>query len=184
MSHGSERLARILLKARPTPTQLADRLSPPWPDGLELYLDRADVLSEEECRAVVDRIRGYRLPDQFAFVVEGPIRSLDNEYFDLSQCTPATMQLTHRLARIAVEIGADGVVMHCIIPRFTLTEDDWDQRNAIFASCMEFVEFYAGTLRPLGIVPILENVPPVLRMREGRYLYTPSAWRPRTLPGS
>ena len=30
---------KILLKARPTPEQLADRLREPLPDGLELYLN-------------------------------------------------------------------------------------------------------------------------------------------------
>src|SRR5262249_34900695 len=80
MSPGSAPLARVLLKARPTPTQLADRFAPPWPQGLELYLDRADIATDEECQAVIDRIRAYDLPDDFAFVVEGPIRSLDGEY--------------------------------------------------------------------------------------------------------
>src|SRR5437588_115252 len=71
MSTGSSALARILLKARPTPAQLADRFAEPWPDGLELYLDRADVVDEQECAAVLQRIRDYDLPKDFAFVVEG-----------------------------------------------------------------------------------------------------------------
>jgi hypothetical protein len=44
---------------------------------LELYLDRADVVDEQECAAVLARIREYDLPADFSFVVEGPIRSLD-----------------------------------------------------------------------------------------------------------
>ena len=98
MSTGSGPLARVLLKARPTPAQLADRLADPWPAGLELYLDRADVITEEECRAVIERIRAYELPPDFAFVVEGPIRSLDNEYFDLGDCTPASQELVRTLS--------------------------------------------------------------------------------------
>jgi sugar phosphate isomerase/epimerase len=181
MSDGSAPLARILLKARPTPAQLADRLSPPWPDGLELYLDRADVVTEEECAAVIERIRAYSLPPGFAFVVEGPIRSLDNEFFDLTACTPATRELVRRLGRMAVELGAEAVVMHCIIPRATLTDDDWRDRHAYFESSMEFVTYYAEALLPLGIVPILENVPPVLRQRESRYLFTPLGMAPEDL---
>ena len=181
MSTGSGPLARVLLKARPTPAQLADRLADPWPDGLELYLDRADVITEEECRAVIERIRAYELPPNFAFVVEGPIRSLDNEYFDLGDCTPASQELVRRLGSMAAELGATGVVMHCIMPRFTLTDDDWAARDATFQSCLQFVDFYADALRPLGVAPILENVPPVLRMREGRYLYTPLGMAPEDL---
>jgi hypothetical protein len=181
MSTGSAPPARILLKARPTPAQLADRFSPPWPEGLELYLDRADVASEEECRAVIERIRAYELPPDFAFVVEGPIRSLDGEYFDLTACTPASMELTRRLGWMANELGAPAVVMHCIVPRFTLTDDDWEHRDEHFARCMEYVQFYADTLREMDVIPILENVPPVLRMREQAYLYTPLGMAPEDL---
>jgi len=181
MSTGTAPLARILLKARPTPPQLADRFAPPWPEGLELYLDRADVLTEEECAAVIQRIRQYDLPDDFRFVVEGPIRSLDGEYFDLSACTPAAMELTRRLGYMAAELGAEAVVMHCIMPQRTLTEEDFAHRSELFERCMEYVDFYAQTLRPLGLVPILENVPPVLRMREGAYLFTPLGMAPEDL---
>jgi len=178
MSTGSDQLARILLKARPTPEQLADRFAPPWPDGLELYLDRADVITEDECADVLRRIRGYELPEGFSFVVEGPIRGLDNEYFDLGECTEPTKELVRRLGWMAAELGAAGGVMHTIMPRFTLTDEDWSDRDATFSRCMDFVQFYADTLLPLGIVPVIENVPPVLRMREGRYLFTPLGMAP------
>jgi sugar phosphate isomerase/epimerase len=181
MSDGSDRLARILLKARPTPIQLADRFRPPWPEGLELYLDRADIATAEECEAVIDRVRAYELPDDFAFVVEGPIRSLDNEYVDISACTPATKELIVRLGRMARELGADGVVTHCIMPRFTLSDDDWERRQESFATCGEFMRFYVDTLGTMGLVPVIENVPPVLRMRENRYLYTPLGMAPEDL---
>jgi sugar phosphate isomerase/epimerase len=181
MSNGSDRLARILLKARPTPTQLADRCRPPLPEGLELYLDRADVVTDEECRAVIDRVRALGLPENFAFVVEGPIRSLDNEYVDISACTPATRDLIVRLGRMALELGADGVVTHCIMPRFSLSDEDWERRQEIFETCSEFVRFYVDTLGAMGLVPVIENVPPVLRMRESRYLYTPLGMAPEDL---
>lgn len=181
MSDGSAPLARILLKARPTAAQLADRFAPPWPDGLELYLDRADVITEEECAAVIERVRGYTLPPGFAFVVEGPIRSLDNEFFDLVACTLATKELVRRLGRMAVALGAEAVVMHCIVPRATLTYDDWRDREAYFGASMEFVRYYTDTLLSMGVIPILENVPPVLRQRESRYLFTPIGMAPEDL---
>jgi len=181
MSHGSDHLARILLKARPTPAQLADRFRPPLPGGLELYLDRADIVTEEACRDVVDRIHAYDLPSDFAFVVEGPIRGIDNEYVDISANTPATQELILRLGRMAQELGADGVITHCIMPRFSLTDEDWERREEHFAVCSEFVRFYVDTLGSMGVTPIIENVPPVLRMRESRYLYTPLGMAPEDL---
>ncbi len=130
---------------------------------------------------MIDRIRAYDLPTNFAFVVEGPIRGLDNEYVDISVTTPATRELIVRLGRLAQELGADGVITHCIMPRFTLTDEDWERRDGIFAACSEFVRFYADTLGSMGIVPVIENVPPVLRMRESRYLYTPLGMAPEDL---
>src|SRR3954462_11953037 len=100
MSPGSKRTARILLKARPTPRQLADRLRPPLPEGLELYLDGQDVATAEARQGVVDRLRAYDLPADFALVVEGPIRGLDGEYFDLADQRPANYELLDRLPRL------------------------------------------------------------------------------------
>jgi len=174
-------LARVLLKGRPTPAQLADRLQPPWPGGLELYLDRADVVTEDECKAVIARIKAQDLPPEFAFVVEGPLRGIDNEFFDLTICNDATREMIRRLGWMAQEIGADGVVMHCIMPRFSLEDDVWERREEIFATCMEFVQFYVDTLVSMGVTPTLENVPPVLRMRESRYLFTPVGMAPQDL---
>ena len=174
-------LARILLKARPVASQLADRLAEPWADGLELYLDKADILTLDECRAVVERIHAAQLPENFSFVVEGPIRSLDNEYVDLTACTPAAKELVKRLGDMAVALGAEAVVMHAIVPRFTLADDDWTRRADYLEAGMEFAQFYADTLLPLGVIPTLENVPPVLRMREGRYLFTPIGMAPEDI---
>jgi hypothetical protein len=177
----ADQLARILLKARPTPSQLADRLAAPWADGLELYLDREDIATPADCRNIVERLRSQRLPDDFAFVVEGPIRSLDNEYVDITACTPAARELIVRLGEMAVELRAGAVVMHAIVPRFTLATDDWQQRERYLESCMEFVQFYAETLLAMGVTPTIENVPPVLRMREGRYLFTPIGMAPEDI---
>lgn len=130
---------------------------------------------------MIERIRGYDLPQSFAFVVEGPIRSLDNEYVDVSACTAASRELVLRLGEMAAEVGADGVVMHCIMPRFTLTDQDWERRQEQFAECLEFVQFYVETLLPMGVIPTIENVPPVLRMREGRYLFSPLGMAPEDI---
>ena len=74
---------RLLLKARPTADQLADRLAAPEPEGLELYLDRQDLAPDDwlaritSATAVVPR-------DDFAWIVEAPIRTLGDQFFDLT----------------------------------------------------------------------------------------------------
>jgi sugar phosphate isomerase/epimerase len=180
MSPGSASTARILLKARPTPQQLADRLRPPLPEGLELYLDGRDIATAEARRRVVALLRSYDLPPNFAVVVEGPIRGLDGEYFDLAELRPANFELLERLAELGAAVRAAGLVIHAIVPRFELA---WDpaEREAAFARCLTLLRAYVAAAQAHGLVPTLENVPPVLRMREARYLYTPVGMSPEDM---
>src|SRR5919202_90979 len=180
MSPGSRTRAKILLKARPTPQQLADRLQPPLPEGLELYLDGQDMATAEARQGVIERLRAYALPADFALVVEGPIRGLDGEYFDLADPRPANYELVERLAELGAAVGASGLVIHAIVPRFSLA---WDpaEREAVFARCLTLLRAYVATAEAHGLVPTLENVPPVLRMRESRYLYTPVGMSPEDM---
>ena len=180
MSPGSGTTARILLKARPTPRQLADRLRPPLPEGLELYLDGQDVATAEARQRVVELMRGYVLPPDFVVVVEGPIRGLDGEYFDLAELRPANFELLERLAEMSAAVGATGLVIHAIVPRLHLA---WDpaEREEVFARCLSLLRAYVTAAQAHGLVPTLENVPPVLRMREARYLYTPVGMSPEDM---
>ena len=89
--------AKVLLKARPTSAQLADRLRDPVPDGLELYLDTADLDSEDAMDGVVARLDDCDPPEGFTLLVEGPIRSLDGEFFDLSRDSEADRELLRRI---------------------------------------------------------------------------------------
>src|SRR5581483_1326643 len=160
--------------------QLADRLQPPLPEGLELYLDGQDVATAEARQGVIERLRAYALPADFAVVVEGPIRGLDGDYFDLADLRPASFELVERLAELGAAVGATGLVIHAIVPRFSLV---WDpaEREAVFASCLDLLRAYVAAARARGLVPTLENVPPVLRMREARYLYTPVGMSPEDM---
>ncbi|MBX5489981.1 MAG: hypothetical protein IRZ14_02395 [Chloroflexi bacterium] len=168
------------MKARPTPAQLADRLRAPLPEGLELYLDGRDIATPADRAALVERIRACALPPGFALVVEGPIRGLDGEYFDLADLRPASFALLEVLAELGAALGAAGLVIHAIVPRFTLA---WDPaaRAAILARCGTLLDAYVAAARAHGLVPTLENVPPVLRMREARYLYTPIGMSPEDM---
>jgi sugar phosphate isomerase/epimerase len=180
MSLGSETTARVLLKARPTPRQLADRLRPPLPEGLELYLDGRDVATPEARRTVVELMRGYDLPPGFVVVVEGPIRGIDGEYFDLADLRPASLELLDILAEMGAAVGAVGLVIHAIVPRFQIV---WDpaERDDVLARCLTMLQAYVAAAERAGLVPTLENVPPVLRMRESRYLYTPVGMSPEDM---
>ena len=74
--------AKLLLKARPTPAQLADRLRPIdgiWPDGIELYLAAADLADQSTLDEIVTRLNSAQTPPDFAWLIEGPVDSLDGK---------------------------------------------------------------------------------------------------------
>jgi len=129
---------------------------------------------------VVELLRQLERPAEFALVVEGPIRGLDGEYFDLADLRPASFALVECLAELGAAVGATGLVIHAIVPRTQLT---WDpvERQELLARCVELLRAYVAAARHHRLVPTLENVPPVLRMREARYLYTPVGMSPEDL---
>jgi hypothetical protein len=108
----------ILLKARPTPAQLRDRLAAPRPDGLELYLDARDLAPSDwlpRLRAIMAQTPRAGEGD-FAWIVEGPIRSLDGEFFDVTRGARADEEAIERLARFGADLGATVAVIHLIAP--------------------------------------------------------------------
>ncbi len=117
------------------------------------------------------------MPPDFAIVVEGPIRGIDGQYFDLADLRPASFELIERLAELGAAVSATGLVIHAIVPRFHLA---WDpaERDAVRTRCLTMLRAYVAAAQAYGVVPTLENVPPVLRMREARYLYTPVGMSP------
>src|SRR5438094_101100 len=107
--------AKLCVKARPTSTQLADRLRPldgVWPDGLELYLDAADLADQPTMDAIVARIEAYDLPADFALLIEGPVGSLDGGFFDVTRDAEADTLVVDRIAEITRRLGVRAVNIH------------------------------------------------------------------------
>ena len=111
--------AKLCLKARPTPTQLADRLRPVdgvWPEGLELYLAAADLASSTIVAEIAERIAKTDVPRDFAWLIEGPVDSLDGADFDITRDSDADTTVVERLADLARRIHARAVNIHVISP--------------------------------------------------------------------
>ncbi|HET8627523.1 MAG TPA: hypothetical protein VFL91_08895, partial [Thermomicrobiales bacterium] len=108
--------ARILLKARPTPAQLADRLAAPRPDGLELYLDARDLAPADWLPRLRATMAAAPPAGDFTYVVEGPIRSLDGAFFDVTRESAADREALARLVAFGAAIGASAAVIHLIGP--------------------------------------------------------------------
>jgi hypothetical protein len=179
---------KILLKARPTPAQLRDRLAAPRPDGLELYLDARDITDPNPQSAIrglsssgakdshsedwLSRLRTImadapRASDGFAYIVEGPIRSLDGEFFDVTRAAAADEEALVRLARFGAELGATVAVIHLIAPTTDPAALRPGAREAAIERALPLLRRYAALCREAGLTPTIENIPPISQMREG-----------------
>lgn len=168
--------AHLCLKARPTPAQLADRLRPvdgTFPDGLELYLDVADLRDDTAMDDVVRRVEDYSLPPSFALLIEGPVGSLDGAFFDIARDAEADEAVVRRLAGLARRVGARAVNIHVIAPSDDLACLTVDWHDEALRRAVPFLRTFVEVTSAAGAVPTVEHVPPVLRMRQGGYFFSP-----------
>ena len=192
MAHAAA-AAKLCLKARPTPAQLADRLRPVdgvWPDGLELYLAAADLASPAALDTIVERLNGFALPAGFALLIEGPVDSLDGRDFDVTRQSEADRLVVRRLAELARRLGARAVNIHAIAPDEDVGRLTLDARAALLERAVPFLAQFVELVGAAGAVPTIENMPPVLRMRRGGFSFTPIGmasadlcWLVERLPG-
>jgi hypothetical protein len=183
-------VAELLLKARPTLPQLRDRLRPPLPDGLELYLDTADVATEQAMDQVVRNLDAVRRPGRWTLLIEGPVRSLDGAFFETTRDHEVDRELVRRLVRLAGRIGARAVNLHLIRPRASPDCLGAAARQRDLDACLPFTRYFVERAAAGGVLPTLENMPPVLRMRQGGFYYSPIgmpaedlAWLADRVPG-
>ena len=164
-------MARLLLKARPTTTQLADRLAPPQPDGLELYLDAADLADQAAMDGVLSRLERCPLPPEFSLIIEGPIGSLDGQFFHIGRQSEADVEVIRRLFWLGERLGVRAINLHPIAPEdqscLTLA-----RRALLRERSLPLLTFFADLAVARGISPTIENLPPVLRMRQGGYYFS------------
>jgi hypothetical protein len=168
--------ARLLLKARPTPRQLADRLRPVdgvWPDGLELYLAAADLAEPRQIDAMVERLLGADVPEHFVWLIEGPVDSLDGADFDVTRDSAADRLVIQRLGEIASRIGARAVNIHVIAPSPDLSRLKLKCRAALLERAVPFLAEFVEIMQAAGTLATVEHMPPVLRMRRADYVFTP-----------
>jgi hypothetical protein len=161
---------RIVLKARPTVEQLADRVGEPMPEGLEVYLDAKDIADDGWLRLILDRLDRLAIPAGFTWLVEGPIRSLDRTFFDATVDSDANREVLRRLVLFGTAVDARAACIHLIAPTEHLRSPDRDDRLLILKRSLPLLRFYRDLCHDAGIIPTIENIPPVSRMRESRVM--------------
>jgi hypothetical protein len=165
--------AKLLLKARPTPNQLADRLRPLdgiWPDGLELYLAAADL---RDVDGMVERLRSADVPEHFVWLIEGPVDSLDGADFDVTRESAADRDVLERLGEVARRIGAKAVNIHVIAPSSDVERLNLTCRAELLERAVPFLTDFVEIMQAAGAVPTVEHMPPILRMRRADFAFTP-----------
>jgi sugar phosphate isomerase/epimerase len=173
----------ILLKARPTTAQLRDRLAAPRPDGLELYLDARDLAPEDwlpRLRAIM--AAAPRAGEGgFNYIVEGPIRSLDGEFFDVTRGAADDEEALVRLARFGADLGATVAIIHLIAPTSDPAAITPARREEFLARALPLLARYAALCRDAGLTPTIENIPPLAQMREGTAVFSAIGVEPEDL---
>ena len=160
-----------LLKAAPEPEQVAERLEGGDWQGMELALlprHVADDAATDRAAQVVNEIAGGR---GLTLLAESPVSWPSGNHVRVDRLDDEARIGIERSARFAAAIGSPVLTIHLYIP---LTADEFRTRRPVDEDAVRaFLAFYAETCESHGVRPLIENVPPVLRMRTGGAFYTP-----------
>jgi nucleoside-diphosphate-sugar epimerase len=181
MSTGS--VATPLLKAAPEPDQIADRLADgPW-RGLELCLGPQHVSDEQALERAIAVVRERCA--QKVLLAEAPVSWPSGAFVSVDRLDDEARVGIERSARFAAAIRSPVLTIHLFTPQDPVA---FRGRSEIDDDEIErFLTFFAETCFSYGIGPLIENVPPILRMRTGGVYLSPVgghwrdlvAWRDR-----
>jgi len=185
MSTGSAASPIPLLKAAPDPDQVAERLEGgPWA-GLELALLRHHVASDAATERAIGVVREALDGTGMVVCAECPVSWASGAHVRVDRLDAEAREQIQRSAAFAAGIGSPVLTIHLYIPQ---TPEAFRVREPVDEAAVEaFLGHFADTCARHGVRPLIENVPPVLRMRTGGAFYTPIgghwadllAWRER-----
>jgi nucleoside-diphosphate-sugar epimerase/sugar phosphate isomerase/epimerase len=163
MSTGSAAIP--LLKAAPEPDQITDRLSGgPW-RGLELCLGPAHVRDDEAVRRAIRICQRSLNSLDLAVTAEAPVSWPSGAFVRVDRLDDEARAGIVRSAEFAAAVGSPVLTIHLFVP---LDPEAFRAAGPIDEPAVErFLSFYAEATLSRGVKPLIENVPPVLRMRTG-----------------
>jgi nucleoside-diphosphate-sugar epimerase/sugar phosphate isomerase/epimerase len=174
MSTGSS--ATPLLKAAPEAAQLADRLDGgPW-RGVELPLAPAHIVDRAALARAVETARRYTAPP-LAVTAEAPVAWPSGAFVRVDRLDLEARDGIEASAEFAAAVGSPVLTIHLFAPQ---SPSEFRDGGALDESTIErFLRFFAAACRARGVTPLIENVPPVLRMRSGGVFLSPIGghWR-------
>jgi len=175
MSTGSAAIP--LLKAAPEAAQLAERLADgPW-GGLELCLRPSDVDGDAAMQRAAEVVRASGAMAAGAVLAEAPVAWPSGAFVRVDRPDEEAVAGLERSAAFAAAVGSPVLTVHLFAPQ---TPAEFRAGAPLDeAAVLEFLERFARACAGKGVQPLLENVPPILRMREGGVYLTPVGghWR-------
>jgi nucleoside-diphosphate-sugar epimerase len=177
MSSGSKPI--LQLKAAPVAEQLTERLDGAGWEGIEISL-RADDLGDADAVAAVRELSGG-----LAVTVEAPLAWPSGAFVSVDRLDEEARAGIEASAEFAAAVGSPVLTIHLFIP----TDAEAFRRSGPVddGAVDAFLRFYADACTSHGVKPLIENVPPILRMRTGGVYLSPVgghwrdllAWRER-----
>jgi nucleoside-diphosphate-sugar epimerase/sugar phosphate isomerase/epimerase len=179
-----------LLKAAPDPEQIAERLADGPSRGMELCLGPRDVESDDRIAAVTEAARAALPGGDFAVTAEAPVSWPSGAHVRVDQLDDEARAGMERSAEFAAGVGSPVLTIHLFTPQSPEEfRSSWRPDGAgIDEDRVErFLRFFADACASRGVTPLIENVPPILRMRTGGVYLSPVgghwrdllAWRAR-----
>jgi nucleoside-diphosphate-sugar epimerase len=167
-----------LLKAAPEPDQIADRLEGgPW-RGLELCLmpqHVADDASLQHAIAVTGEAIGGA---DVVLTAEAPVAWPSGAFVRVDRLDAEAQAGVERSVEFAAAIGSPVLTIHLFTP---MSPQEYREHpgGPDEEAIERFLKFYARVCLDRGVTPLIENVPPVLRMRTGGVYLSPVGghWR-------
>jgi nucleoside-diphosphate-sugar epimerase len=165
----------LLLKAAPEADQLADRLAGgPW-QGIELGLNPGHVASDSALARAIEVSRTALEGLNMVVTAEAPLAWPSGAFVSVDRLDDEARLGLERSAEFAAAVGSPVLTLHLFMPQAPAEFDRAVDEAAVEA----FLRFYADTCAARGVTPLIENVPPVLRMRTGGVFLSPIGghWR-------
>src|SRR5215211_7394865 len=163
MSTGSPAIP--LLKAAARRDQIAERLEGFEARGLEIALAPADVADDDSLARAVAAVRDGVAGRDLVVTAEAPVSWPSGAFVRVDRLTDEARASIDRSAAFAEAIGSPVLTLHLYAP--APPHEFRDAPPLDEEEIERFLGFYAEACGARGVVPLVENVPPVLRMRVG-----------------
>jgi nucleoside-diphosphate-sugar epimerase/sugar phosphate isomerase/epimerase len=173
MSTGSRAIP--LLKAAPEPEQLADRLDGGDWEGIEIALMPQHVADDGAVSHAVEATQAAAAG--LVVTAEAPVAWPSGGFVRVDRLDEEARVGIERSAEFAARAGSPLLIIHLFIP---LAPEEFRASGGVNADAVEeFLTFFAETCTSRGVRPLIENVPPILRMRTGGVFLSPIGghWR-------